>query len=214
MIMSSYNVSRLLAQAECYNILATLFEEPAPGIHKNHKIFDKLVKYAQQLKPKELELAKKIKITARNLKPEDNPIEYSQLFSDLKNALAYPCGSNYISNQQGNHAMDNFIHDFYAEAGFDFNEYDLPLDHIIVELKFMYYLLNEIIHSFQNDDIERVNHLSNLRCRFVREHMIEWIPDFTRSILNNSKSPFYLQLAILTRTLLVNCKEEEIKDSH
>lgn len=201
--MTSYYVTQLLAQAECYNILATLYSKPESGVHDSRKQFGTIVKSTMLLKPKSLEMARKLRKTAFSIDIVETETEYNRLFTGQTTALAYPCSSAYISMES-----PEWITDIYSKAGFITEQLNNPPDHITTEMRFIHHLLFEVAKGFQKDDNDIVHHFSELRCRFIKEHMIKWVPDFTRSILYNSKSPFYLQLAILSRTMLVNCTGE------
>lgn len=209
--MNTYTVSQLMAQAECYNILAELFSEPENGVHDYRKLYNKLVNSTGILKPKALGMARKLRKTTFNLKTADLIPEYNRLFADPATALAYPCSSMYISKNKTDVLLLEWISDFYIKAGFEEKPATNPVDHISTELKFIYHLLHHVAKGFQSDDIAMVNRYSDLRCQFIREHMIKWVPEFTRCILQHSVSPYYLQLSILNRTLLINCTGENIE---
>lgn len=212
--MDSLNLSRLIAQAECYKVLVSLFSEPKEGIHDNRKLYNSLIKSTGLLKPKALELAKKLRKTIADLRIEDLDSEYQKLFGDSETATANPNSGEYFSGRDGTTGSQAWISEFYENAGFSINHGVEDPGHIVTELKFIEFLLNNIAGSFSRDDSAMVHHFGDLRCRFVHEHMIRWIPEFTRSILYSSKSPFYLQLAILLRTLLITCSGEEDENSN
>jgi len=206
--MNTTKVSRLLDQAECFNILAALFCEPESGVHDHMKLYDNLVKSIDLLKPKAIEMAKKLRKTAFEIKTSDLKDEYNRLFTSRTDTSAYPCSCHYINVEVEGKDLIEWLTDFYTMAGFSTVHFKKPPDHICTELKFIYHLHYSAAREFKKNNISRISHLSDLRCQFIHDHMIHWIPDFTHSILFNSKSPFYLQLSILTRTLLVNCNEE------
>jgi len=159
--------------------------------------------------PKELQLVKKLRNTIRNINFEEIESAYSSLFEG-DYALAYPCSNFYLDQKDSTTVLQDCVQNFYQKTSFKNETSNLSDDHIVIELKFIHYLIQESIMAFRADNFENVSFYSCLHCEFIKEHMIKWIPDFTRQILNNSESPFYLQLSILTRTVLVNCKEQDI----
>lgn len=207
--MHTYNISYLLSQSVCHETIAKLFCMPQSGIHDNRKLYENLVKASGLLKPKVLELAKRLRKTAQSISIEELQTEYKRLFEGEKIALAYPCSVWYKKESISNNEMIGWVTGFYKAAGYQNKGLNLPPDHISSELNFICYLLTEVCGEFRNDNIKLMNQYSELRCQFIHEHMIHWVPEFTRNILCNSKSPYFLQLAILVRTILVNCNDEE-----
>lgn len=207
--MNSINLSNLSAQVECYKILVRLFDMPEAGVHDNRKLYNDLIKATGYLKPKALELAKKLRKTIADVSIEDLTSEYRRLLGGSEIVLANPSCDFYFSNRENTAGSQAWVREFYEIAGFRFEPEIHSPCHISTELRFIGYLLDQITNEFNRNNLPNVNHFGDLRCRFVHEHMILWVPEFTRCILYNSKSPFYLQLAILLRTLLVTCSGEE-----
>lgn len=207
--MNSYNLSYLLAQSTCHNTLARLFSKPVSGIHDNRKLYENLVKASGLLRPKVLELAKRLRKTVHNLSIEDLQSEYKRLFEGENDAMAYPCSNLYNDDQKADDGLIEWINGFYTRAGYKTDLLNQPSDHISTELDFIHHLLTKVCVEFRNDNIQSMNQFSSLRCQFIHEHMIKWVPEFTRKILCNSKSPYYLQLAILVRTILITCNDED-----
>ncbi len=205
--MNTLSVSALLAQAEGYKILSVLFNKPEVGIHENKKTYDSLVKSAGHINQKALGLAKRLRTTGIKLATAELLSEFNGLFETEKKHLSQLCSSCYIdkSRQESAESIMNRIMEIYQTAGFNTSDLNIPKDHISVELGFIYHLLVCSANGFKSNDMSVINFFGELRCLYVREHMVKWVPEFTRYILINSKSQFYLQLAILTRTILINC---------
>lgn len=201
----------LLILAESYKILSLLYHRPLKGVHDNRKLYDSLVKSAGQINQKAIEVAKRLRKTGNELELEEQIVEYSRLFEKADDKLPSLCSNRYIepTRQDSNDNLKNWLTEIYHEAGFDNGLFDDPIDHISVELSFIHHLLTNAAKGLKEDDMTIINHFGELRCRFVNEHMVKWVPEFTRCILTNSKSPFYLQLSILTRTIIINCPGED-----
>jgi TorA maturation chaperone TorD len=202
-----------LVLAESYKILALLYNKPSKGVHDNRKIYDSLVKSAGQINQKALEVAKRLRKTGNELELEEQTVEYSRLFEKTDDNLPSLLSNRYIGNlrQDQDDSLKNWLTEIYHKAGFDTSLFDDPVDHISVELFFIHHLLINAAKGLKEDDMSIINHFGELRCIFVNEHMVKWVPEFTRCILTNSKSPYYLQLAILTRTTIINCPGENIQ---
>lgn len=207
--MNTSSVSQVLMQAECYKVLAMFYNKPKDGVHNNPILFKILVKSSGLLGPKAFEVSKKLRSTGLNLSIKDEIIEHSRLFALAELALAYPCSSQYIKKTDHGNDLTTWLTNLYRNAGYQPYISTAPIDHISTELGFISHLLAGAAKGFKEDDMSAINYFGELRCLFVREHLIKWAPDFTRCILNNSQSPFYLQLAILTRAIIVHCAEDE-----
>jgi TorA maturation chaperone TorD len=207
--MNIFSVAQLLMQAECYKILALFYYEPKGGVHDSRRLYETLVKTSCLLDPKAFEVSKKLRNTGLKLDIEELKKEYKRLFTEPESALAYPFSSRYIKRLNKDSDTIDWLSNLYKKAGYQPDLPAIPTDHISTELGFIYHLLSNAATGFKHDDMTAISHFGELRCLFVREHMINWVPEFARCIINNSQSPFYLQLAILTRTVIVHCAEED-----
>lgn len=90
----------------------------------------------------------------------------------------------------------------YTEAGLaiakDFT--DLP-DHIAVELEFMYYLCAK---EAEAGGSEKDGGFVKGQREFLREHFMQWLPDFSAKIIASSKVPFYRDLAQITQAYVAS----------
>ncbi len=210
--MNITSVSELRIQAECYRILALFYNQPQGGVHNNKKMHESVVKSAGLLNPKALEVSKKLRMTGIHQNIEDLSTEYFRLFENPWKVLANPCSNHYISKFQSDSDSEliNWLKNIYQKAGYVPDQTTHPIDHISIELNFIYHLIIKTAMGFEQDDMSFIDQYGGLRCQFVKEHMMKWLPEFTRNILNNSHSPYYLQLAILTRTIIVHCSDDDI----
>jgi TorA maturation chaperone TorD len=84
----------------------------------------------------------------------------------------------------------------FGEAGFVVNSTfkDIP-DHISVELEFMHLLCEKVLESHgEETDLWRSRY-----DEFLKMHLLPWIPLFTKSVEEKSRSPFYKSAARLLR---------------
>ena len=88
---------------------------------------------------------------------------------------------------------------FVEAAGFVYrDEYKGMPDHISVELEFMQFVTDRESQAWAQGDED-----SGLRCRaieerFLREHLLCWVPSFCRKVASGAELDFYRKMAALT----------------
>lgn len=121
--------------------------------------------------------------------------EYTRLFVGPYKLPCPPWESVYTSPkrllQQDAAAQ---VERIYKEAGLTVNTPDVLPDHIGTELNFLAVLLQEA-HFGQTDCIDMTG-------RFLNEHLLRWVPEFTRDMENAADSLFYKSLARATRNII------------
>ena len=85
------------------------------------------------------------------------------------------------------------VQELYTEAGLSINTGEVMPDHIGVELNFLAVLL-ERTHSDNSSKDKQVS----MTGMFLNEHLLTWLPDFTRDMENAAETPFYRALARAT----------------
>jgi TorA maturation chaperone TorD len=117
---------------------------------------------------------------------------------------AAPYGSVYLESERkmmGDSTLD--VRNRYREAGLDTakNFKDAP-DHITAELEFMYYLIFKEIEAFSNSDTETAIDFIEKQKSFLEIHLMAWVPEFAKSIIESAENPFYMNLAKATAAFL------------
>lgn len=138
--------------------------------------------------------------------------DYTHLFLGPFEIPAKPYGSVYLDGEKivmGDSTVQAV--ELYQQGGFevadDFTE--MP-DHIAVEIEFLYLLFFKIGKA----DGEELRQLSDLKKRFLDEHLGKWISEFTGRIKTNSKSAYYKILADLTEQFVLQVmKEQRVVDT-
>lgn len=103
------------------------------------------------------------------------------------------------------------LSDLYENTGFNPKALDIfePLketqlpDHLGLELSFMAYLCR-LEDKFINKG-EEIRGLRNLQKSILKDHLLEWLPQFTTELLNVEVSGYYSYFALLALEL---CREE------
>lgn len=131
-------------------------------------------------------------------------VDFAKLFVGPYKLLAAPYGSVYLEGERkmmGDSTLD--VRNRYREAGLDTanNFKDAP-DHITAELEFMYYLIFKEIDAFANSDIDTAIDFIQKQRSFLEDHLMAWVPEFAKSIIESAESPFYPNLAKTTKAFL------------
>ncbi len=139
--------------------------------------------------------------------------EYSRLFVGPFDLLAPPYGSLYFQHKHPvPQIMDSSTFDVqeaYSRAGLNVaQDFNSPPDHISAELEFMYFLLFQEFRALENNDPEEALNFKNQRKTFLQRHLGIWGPVFAGKVAENTKSVFYLNLARLTKEVLMKDKKE------
>ena len=129
-------------------------------------------------------------------------IEFTRLFRGIKKGYSPP--PPYESVYRGeNRVMGEAtlaVMKFYNEAGFGIiEEEEGPQDYIGVELKFMSLLCYREMRAWEERNVEKARKYMELERRFLREHILQWIPTFCQVVEAEAKEQFYVGVAKLTR---------------
>jgi TorA maturation chaperone TorD len=187
---------------EAFRLLSDCFFLPDPGLSeklenlesKMAKMFNPAVEWVQNMR-KEF----KADVELESLK-----VDFSKLFVGPYTLSAAPYGSVYLESERkmmGDSTLD--VKNRYREAGLETARSfkDAP-DHISAELEFMYYLIFKEIEAFANSDIERGIDFIQKQKAFLEDHLMAWVPEFTKSIIGSTENPFYMNLAKATTAFL------------
>ena len=117
--------------------------------------------------------------------------EYTRLFIGPYKLPCPPWESVYTSPKRllMQEAADQ-VRQIYGETGLTINTADVLPDHIGAELNFLAVLLGR-----KDCDIKIIE-------RFFSEHLLKWVPEFTKDMENASETLFYKSLAKATRNIV------------
>ena len=88
---------------------------------------------------------------------------------------------------------------FYHKMGLKINNPDMMPDHIGAELNFLVVLYNKI-----SNDHKKSPYYKDIAKRFLDEHLMKWVPQFTLDMEEAAGSPLYKALAHLTREFIIS----------
>jgi len=131
---------------------------------------------------------------------DDLLLDYTRLFLGPTHIIAKPYGSVWLERQttlMGESTLAVLA--LYKEGGFEMDQEfrELP-DHIAAELEFLYLLIFRENAAHQTVKPEAVHEISNLRKRFLGEHLGRWIGSFTAAVSAGAQTGFYRHLADIT----------------
>jgi TorA maturation chaperone TorD len=131
---------------------------------------------------------------------EDLLWEYTRLFIGPYKLPCPPWESVYTSSKKlmMQDAYDE-VKKFYNEVRLAIDAPNIMPDHIGAELNFLAVLFQRI-----NDEPEKRPQFLDTANRFLTEHVITWIPKFTRDMEDAADTAFYKALAKMTRHVLLD----------
>ena len=124
--------------------------------------------------------------------------EYTRLFIGPYKLPCPPWESVYTSPKRlmMQDAADQVLQ-LYREAGVNLDTPDIMPDHIGAELNFLALLLQKSQAETVGGEL-----ITTLTDNFLKDHLLKWLPDFTRDMENASETLFYRSLARVTRNLV------------
>ena len=136
---------------------------------------------------------------------EELAVEFTRLFRGLKPKYGPPPPYESVYMKEGRvmGAATLRVIETYLEAGLALTEeYGGPPDYIGTELKFMALASYREAESWENGDEREAKRLLRVQHSFIKEHMLQWIPRFCDTMLEEAESDFYRGVAKLTRGFL------------
>ncbi len=129
---------------------------------------------------------------------EDLLWEYTRLFIGPYKLPCPPWESVYTSPKglMMQTAADEVL-DLYRETGLTVNSADVMPDHIGAELNFLAILFQRISDETGNRD-----HYVKIADKFIREHLMEWLPNFARDMEDAAVLLLYRELSRATASFL------------
>jgi len=91
------------------------------------------------------------------------------------------------------------------------SEYTGMPDHISVELEFMQQVVRRETQAWEADDDKTALLCLKNEKQFVDEHLFCWIPEFCEKVIKTAESPFYREMARLTRSF-IEFEKQELKE--
>lgn len=189
-----------MAREDMSRYLAACHYQPESAFAQEG-VFTTLSNAAAALHPDLASLARKLGEAFDHAGVDDLLLDYTRLFLGPMHILAKPYGSVWLEGDKT--LMDGTslaVAELYREGGFDIDEdcRELP-DHVAVELEFLYLLIFRENEARLAGDADRLGRVTDLKARFLDQHLGRWIRPFTSAVRDGAQSGFYRHLADLTR---------------
>jgi len=199
---TEYLVNHESSRMTAFQILSDCFFLPDPGLSKKLEDLEFNMTNVCETAVMLIQNMRKEFRAGADLEPLK--VDFAKLFAGPYQLSAAPYGSVYLEGERkmmGNSTLD--ARERYRDAGLDTAKTfkDAP-DHISAELEFMYYLIFKEIGAFANADIETAIDFIQRQKSFLEDHLMIWVPEFAKSIIENAENPFYPNLARATEIFL------------
>ena len=199
---TEYLVNHEASRMTAFQILSDCFFLPDPGLSKKLKDLEfNMTNVCETAVPLIQNMRKEFRAGA-DLEPLK--VDFAKLFVGPYQLSAAPYGSVYLEGERkmmGNSTLD--ARERYRDAGLDTAKTfkDAP-DHISAELEFMHYLIYKEIEAFANSGKEMAIAFIQRQKSFLEDHLMAWVPEFAKSIIEHARNPFYPNLARATEMFL------------
>lgn len=194
---------RDLAREDVARILSACYYQPGAALGEE-QAFETLARAAALVEPALGERARRVGDAFAGAPLDELLLDYARLFLGPFEIRAKPYGSVWLEGDKvamGDTTMA--VRDLYAEGGFDLAEDFLEVpDHVAAELEFLYLLVFKGNEARRSGDDHALRAASELRRRFLREHLGRWVGPFTAAVRGAAGTGFYRELAELTEAFV------------
>jgi TorA maturation chaperone TorD len=134
-------------------------------------------------------------------------VDYARVFlgsGALDATAAYPFESVYTSLRglTMQEARDEVLA-IYRSMGLEKNSsWREGEDHVALEFEFLKYLSLQTIKAIEHDDSATLSRLIVTQTHFFQNHIINWVPAFTRNIRRYAKTDFYQAFSLIVDAYL------------
>ncbi len=138
---------------------------------------------------------------------EDLAVEYTRLFLGPGKHIS-PHESVHHQREDGDWgtlwgAATVEVKKFIEAAGLEYeSDYKGMPDHVSVEFEFMAALARREAQVWSEGDEVVARRCLDVQKKFLKEHLMKWIPDFCEKVIQQAELPFYYAVAELTRSFI------------
>ena len=144
---------------------------------------------------------------------EDLAVEYARLFLGPGTHIS-PHESVHHQREDGDWgtlwgAATVDVKKFIEATGLEYEpDYKGMPDHISVEFEFMAALAQREAQAWAEDDKKGARRYLDVQQTFIKDHLVQWIPDFCEKVSQQAELPFYRAVAELTQSFIEFEKKE------
>jgi TorA maturation chaperone TorD len=197
------DAAREAARADLCRFIAACYYEPEAAFAEE-RLFDSMRQAAASVDPALEAIAARLGPAFAAQPVDELLVDYTRLFLGPVAALARPYASVWLTGEILVMQDDTMgVLRLYEEAGFgvDENFNELP-DHIAVELEFLYLLIFRENEARAAGDDGALARFTQLRRRFLDEHLGRWLGPFLLAAHDAAQTDFYETLAELTEAFV------------
>ena len=124
---------------------------------------------------------------------EQLSLEFARLFIGPAEPPAIPFASFYLSETHSLMSEETIaVRKQYLEAGVALKDlYQIPDDHIAIELDFLYYLTERLLELSEHGKSAETEKYFDLRKAFLKDHFVLWAPPFANRILQSTGEDYF-----------------------
>lgn len=124
-------------------------------------------------------------------------IEYTRLFIGPRRLPAPPYASVYTSpNKMMMQEETIDVRKMYLENGFRMLKLNQePDDHVGAEMEFIFVMSTKAIEAMRHDNREELLKSIETQLNFLSNHLLKWIPNFCKDIMEDSTNLFWYNIA-------------------
>ena len=124
---------------------------------------------------------------------EQLSLEFARLFIGPVHPPAVPFASFYLSETHSLMTEETMaVRKQYLEAGLALkNLYQMPDDHIAIELDFLYYVTERYLELSEVGKHTEAENFLGLRHHFLMDHFVLWAPAFANRILESTSEDYF-----------------------
>ena len=185
------------AKATSFNLMTALLCQPTEELISNANFFENLKTSFKIVSPECVKNVEQMQLALKKYSQLNLLVEYTKLFIGPFKTLVPPYSSLYFG---GNSLMSEetvWVINFYEKVGLSFDLKaikDAP-DHVAVETEFLYYLIFSEIEEYEAGNMDNALYLWNSQREFFLKHYKQWLPKFSKKILENTNNDYYKALA-------------------
>ena len=201
--MTESEMHAAVAREDACRYIAACYYQPEPAFAEEG-MFNSLLEAVSLVDTDLVPYAQQLGEEFDRTETEKLLLDYTRLFLGPSHILAKPYGSIWLEDEKtvmGDSTLAALA--LYNEGGFDIDEEFLELpDHIAVELEFLYLLIFRENEARMQGNSDRLNSVTDLKRRFLSQHLGRWVGPFTTAVMDSAESDFYRQLAKLTKAFV------------
>jgi len=124
---------------------------------------------------------------------EQLSLEFARLFIGPAHPPAVPFASFYLSETHSLMTEETMeVRKKYLDAGLALkNLYQMPDDHISIELDFLYFLTERVLELSDKGKSTEAEKFLKLRQDFLMDHFVLWAPTFANRILESTSEDYF-----------------------